>query len=335
MSGPPAEPEAAPPSPGAPAGDEPAEGEPAPSPPAVRPGAEAVPSGDYPVLEPPPGPVPERRGVWEAAATAEAPLWPLPGPRPLIGGPEALLAALVTLAFLMFLLTEPTQPWIALFGAGVAALGGDGVLRHARPRAIEAGADTAPHLILPALYALALPPFVEQNTQGFWTLAGGLAAGGGFLAVLAAESHSLRAREPRLDAARLVAGAAAYLVAFAAFSLAYDAGLDLARALAAVALASWLLAFALLHEGRADPIDTLILAAVVALVVVQLRWALHFVPLEGPLAATALLIAFHSAVGVLHAHLAQRLDRRVLAAHAAVAAAGGALVAGARLAGLA
>lgn len=334
MSGPPAEPEAAPP-PDAPAGGDPAGDEPAPPPPAIPPTAEAIPPGAYPVLEAPPGPVPEPRGAWEAAAPPEPPPRPLPRPRPLVGGPAALLAALVTLAFLMFLLIEPTPPWIALFGAVVAALGADGVLRHERRRAIEAGADTAPHLILPALYALALPPFVEQNTQGFATPLAGLAAGGGFLAVLAAEAHSLRAREPRLGAARLVAGAASYLVAFAAFSLAYDAGLDLARALAAVALASWLLAFALLREGHADPADTLILAAVVALVVAQLRWALHFVPLDGPLAAAALLIAFHFASGVLHAHLAQRLNRGALAAHVAVAAAGGALVVGARLAGLA
>lgn len=349
MSGPPAGPGAAPPPAGAaddPPGGEPAEGEPAedeeeeeepgPAPPSIPPTAEAVPPGAYPVPVAPPGPVPEPRGVWEAPAAAEPPPpQPLPRPRPLIGGPAALLAALVTAAFLMFLLTEPTQPWIALLGAGVAALGADGVLRHARPRAVEAGADTTPHLILPALYALALPPFAEQNAHGYWAPLAGLAAGAGFLAVVAAEAHSLRAREPRQGAARFVAGAATYLVAFAAFSLAYDAGLDLAQALAAVALVSWLLAIGLLRESHADPIDTLILAAVVALVVVQLRWALRFVPLEGPLAATALLIAFHFASGVLHAHLAHRLGRGALAGHVLIAAAGGALVVGARLAGLA
>ena len=260
---------------------------------------------------------------------------PLPRRRTLVDVTAAVLTVLVTLTFLMYLLVEPTQPWIALLGAVVAALGTDGVLRAARYRAIDLGLDPTQQIVLPALYALAVPLFIEDTFRGFWVLAGGLVAGLGFGAALVAQVHSTRAYEEWLEFARPVASAAVYVTAFALFSLTYVFELALVPALAAVALASGLLAIELLRDGHADPPDTLAFAGVVALVVTQLRWALHFVPLDGHLAALALLLGFFLTSGVLHAHLTLQLRRTVVAEYVAIAALGGALIVGASTAGLA
>ena len=250
----------------------------------------------------------------------------LPRPRPLLPGHAVVLTAVVTLTFLMFLLIEPTPRVFALFGAAVAALGVDGVLRAARRRSFDLGLDPSPQLFLPALYALALPVFIEHNTRGLWVPLAGLAAGAGFGAIVVAEVHSVRPYEERFALARLVSGAAAYLTAFALFSLTYAFDLDLVPAIVAAALVSGLLSIELLRDGAADPQDTLGFAAVTALVVGELRWSLHYVPLDGHLAALALLLGFFFASGVLHAHLTRQLQRAVLAEYTAIVLAGVLLV---------
>ena len=259
----------------------------------------------------------------------------LPRPRPLIDGPTVVLSALVTLGFLMFLLIEPTQRWIALFGAAIAALGTEGVLRSARRRPIDLGLDPTPQLFLPALFALALPVFIEHNARGLWVPLAGLAAGAGFGAIVTAEVHSVRAYEPRLANAKLVTSSAAYLAGFALYSLTYSFELELLPAIAAAALISGLLSVELLRDAAAEPLDTLGFAAVTALVVGEIRWSLQFVPLDGHLGGLALLLGFFFVSGVLHAHLTRQLERAVLAEYAAIVAAGVVLVVAARAADLA
>lgn len=246
-----------------------------------------------------------------------------------------VLTALVTLSFLMFLLIEPTQRWIALFGVTIAALGTDGVLRSARRRPIDLGLDPTPQLFLPALFALALPVFIEHNAHGLWVPLAGLAAGTAFGAVVTAEVHSVRAHEPWLARAKLVTTAAAYLAGFALFSLTYSFELDLMPAIAAVALVAGLLSIELLRDAAAEPVDTLGFAAVTAFVVGELRWALYFVPIDGHLAALALLLGFFFVSGVLHAHITRHLERAVLFEYGVIAGAGVALVVAARAADLA
>ena len=256
-------------------------------------------------------------------------------PTPVIDVPEGVLTVVVTLVFLMFLLIEPTPTWAALFGAAVAAVGTDRVLRLARTPSVELGIDPTLQVALPALYTLAAPVLLEDMVRGWWALPAGLAAGIGFGVVLVAQVHSVRPYERWLAFARPATSAAVYVTAFALFSLTYVFDLALAPALAAVAIAAGLLAIELLRDGRADPSDTIALAGVVALVVTQLRWTLHFVPLEGYLAALALLLGFFLASGLLHAHLTLELRRAVVAQYAAIAAVGGVLIIGARSAGLA
>ena len=256
-------------------------------------------------------------------------------PTPIFDVPEGVLTFVVTLAFLMFLLIEPSPAWLALFGAVVAGVGTDRVLRLARTPSVELGLDPTLQVVLPAMYALAAPVLLEDMVRGWWALPAGLAAGLAFAAILVTQVHSVRPYEQWLGFARPAASAAVYVTAFALFALTYVFGLGLAPSLVAVALAASLLAIEVLRDGRADPSDTIALAGVVALVVVQLRWTLHFVPLDGYLAALALLLAFFLASGLLHAHLTLQLRRMVVAQYAAIAAVGGVLIIGARSAGLA
>ena len=164
------------------------------------------------VAEPEPPPAP-------AVAWVDGPIADLlPRPRPAVPAAAVVLTLLVTLAMLMFVLTEPERRWIALAGAAAAAIGADGLLRRARPDTFALGVSTVPQLILPTLYALALPLFAEHNARGPWTLPAALAAGLGFGAILVAEVRSAREFESGFAPARIVAGAGAYLTAFAVLS---------------------------------------------------------------------------------------------------------------------
>ena len=246
-----------------------------------------------------------------------------------------VLAAIVTSTFLMFVLTEPAQRWLLLLGVVAAAFGTDGVLRSSHPRAFALGLDTTPHLVLPTLYALAIPLFIEQNMRGFWTPLSALLAGLGFAVIVIAEVRSVREFERLAGEARVVADAGAYLVAFAMLSLVYSRDPGLVGAVAAAALVGGLLSIELLRDSTLRLLDLLILALVGALVLGEMRWALDFVPLDGHLAAIALLLAFFFTSGVLAARLRGHLTREVVVQYGAITAVGVAAVVAARAADLA
>ena len=246
-----------------------------------------------------------------------------------------VLAAIVTSTFLMFVLTEPAQRWLLLLGVVAAAFGTDGVLRSSHPRAFALGLDTTPHLVLPTLYALAIPLFIEQNMRGFWTPLSALLAGLGFAVIVIAEVRSVREFERLAGEARVVADAGAYLVAFAMLSLVYSRDPGLVGAVAAAALVGGLLSIELLRDSTLRLLDLLILALVGALVLGEMRWALDFVPLDGHLAAIALLLAFFFTSGVLAARIRGRLTREVVVQYGAITAVGVAAVVAARAADLA
>ena len=246
-----------------------------------------------------------------------------------------VLAAIVTSTFLMFVLTEPAQRWLLLLGVVAAAFGTDGVLRSSHPRAFALGLDTTPHLVLPTLYALAIPLFIEQNMRGFWTPLSALLAGLGFAVIVIAEVRSVREFERLAGEARVVADAGAYLVAFAMLSLVYSRDPGLVGAVAAAALVGGLLSIGLLRDSTLRLLDLLILALVGALVLGEMRWALDFVPLDGHLAAIALLLAFFFTSGVLAARIRGHLTREVVVQYGAITAVGVAAVVAARAADLA
>ena len=257
----------------------------------------------------------------------------------------AVLTGVETLAFLMFVLIEPTPRWVLLVAAAVAVAGVDGTLRatyrvpfEATPsgaRPSDAGADTTPYLFLPALYAFAAPILIEHNASGYAALGWALVAGAGFAAIAVAEVMSVRTGASGYAYARLVASAAAYFAAFALLATPYLLHLGLPASMAAAWLVCAMLGIELLREGEIDPLETVIFAAAAALIVAQTRWLLFFLPVEGYLAGFALLLVFFLTVGVLHAHVTRQLNAWVAGEYATIAALGLALVVAARMYGIA
>jgi len=272
----------------------------------------------------------------EPIATAPAPISCRGGALALpMNAPIVALTAIMTITFAMFLLIEPTPRWVALFGGVIAALSVDGVLRASRRAPFADGQDTAPYLFLPAVFALAVPVFVEHNVRGLWATPATIATGLVFGAVVMAEVASVREFDPARGVGRFITSAATYFVAFALFSLTYRFGLDLPTAMAAAALVSAMLAIGLLHEGEVDPIETLIYAVITALAVAEVRWALYFLPIDSYLSGFVLLLAFYFVTGLIHSHLVRHLTATLALEYSVIAAAGVALVVWARSAGIA
>lgn len=263
---------------------------------------------------------------------------PVPGWRRgvIVTAPAVVLTLLVSGVFFMFLLVEPSPRWVVLFGSVVAALSMDGVLRAARREAFEAGGlDTTVYLLLPALYVLAAPVFLEHNVRGYWALPAAGLAGIGFGALVVGQVSSVRAFDLGRPFGRYVAATATYFVAFALFSLMFTFDLHVRPAVIASGLVAALLAAELLRDGEIDQLETLVFSAVTGLVIAEVRLAMHYLPIDGHLAALTLLLAFYFVTGLIHAHVTRQLDRSAALEYVTIAVTGLVLVVGAQAAGIA
>ncbi len=234
-----------------------------------------------------------------------------------------------------FLLIEPSPRWLLLAGAILVIFAMDGVLRGTWGEPFASEGDATPYLFLPALYILAAPMLVEHNIPGYWVLPAGLLVSFGFGVVVVGELISVRTGAPEYPIARLIETVASYFVLFALISLTYVFNLDLPMAMLAIGILTLMLAIEVLRQGEVDPIETLLLAIVTALVLVQARWLLHYLPVDGYLAGLTLTLVFFLSTGLLHAYVERNFDRALVLEYATIAAAGVALVTAARVTGLA
>jgi hypothetical protein len=252
--------------------------------------------------------------------------------------PAVVLAILMSAMFTMFVLIEPTPMWLALLSAIVAVIGTDGVLRSIRHEVfdVEEGPDTVPHLFLPALFALAIPLLIEENLRSYWVIPAALLAGFAFVLIVLAEVPAEAEEDDEFRGrARFVSVASTYFVAFALFSLTYVFNLGLREAIITIALVTVLLAVELLREGEIDPLETLLLACVVGVVVAEARWVLQFMPLDRYPAGLALLLTFYFVTGMVHAYMTRHISRTIAVEYSVVTAIGLALVIAARASGVA
>lgn len=247
----------------------------------------------------------------------------------------AVLTGLATLAFLMFVLAEPSPRWILLVTAGAVAAGMDGALRATWRASFASGEDTTPYLFLPALYAFAAPIVIEHNVTGRAALLWAVIAGLGFGAIAVAEVLSVRTGSRLYPYARMVTGGAAYFTAFALLAMTYVLHLGLLPAVVASSLVGTMLAIEVVREGEVDPVETVIFAALAGLVVAQVRWLLFFLPVDGYLAGLTLVLVFYLVTGVLHSYVMRQLTAITAAEYVLVTAIGMVLVGAARAAGLA
>jgi hypothetical protein len=237
-----------------------------------------------------------------------------------------LLAILLGVGMAFYLAIEPTQPWLLLLVAGLAALGTDGVLRSHPASPFARPDDTAAFLFLPALLALGGGLFLEDVVSGYWSLGVSLATVPLFAAVLYGQYLSVDARSPAYAAARLIANIAAYVTAFAFFAVVYEFDVGLLATAFCVGLVSLLLSLELLREVELQPRTTGLYATAIAMLLAEVTWSLHFLPLESFLAAAFLLLCLYVATGVVQNHLLRQLDLPAAAEFAAVAVVGLAIV---------
>ena len=247
----------------------------------------------------------------------------------------ALLTGLGTLAFLMFVLVEPSPRWILLVAALAVTAGLDGALRATWRVPFAAGEDTTPYLFLPALYVFAAPLLIEHNVSGHVAILWALVAGLGFGAVVVAEVLSVRTGSWRYPYARMVTTGTAYVAAFSLFSMTYVLDLGLVAALVATWFLATMLAVEVVREGEVDPVETVIFAALAGLLVAQARWLLFYLPLDGYLAGLTLVLVFYLVSGVLHSYVTRQLTAITATEYALVTTIGVILVGAARVAGLA
>ncbi len=253
-----------------------------------------------------------------------------------VTGPAILLSLVAGGFFLMFALIEPSPRWLVLVGTASTTLALDGVLRAGRRQAFsEGGLDTAPLLLVPALYMLAMPVFVEHATLGYATGVVALIAGAGYGALVVGQLSAVREFDAGRQQGRFIAAAATYLVAFALFALVFLFGVSQQPAALAVGLASTLLAAEIVREGEIDPAETLLYSLVAGVVVAETRWLIHYLPIDEYAGALTLLLVFYLVTGVLHSHVVRQLTRSVATTYAQVGVAGAMFIALARALGVA
>ncbi|MGD0205262.1 MAG: hypothetical protein ABSB57_02305, partial [Dehalococcoidia bacterium] len=93
-----------------------------------------------------------------------------------------------------------------------------------------------------------------------------------------------------------------------------------------VGLVSLLLSLEMLREVELEPRSALLYATAIAMLLAQVTWSLHFLPLESFLAAAFLLLCLYVATGVVQNYLLRQLDMATASEFAVVAVVGLAIV---------
>ena len=238
-----------------------------------------------------------------------------------------VLAVVLALGMVAYLAVEPTQDWLLLLLAGLAAIATDSVVRN-HPRADFHGVDeTALYLFVPVLFTLGLGLFLEDVVGGYETVGIGLVSVIPFWAILRAEYESVDRLAPSYQSTRLVLNIATYVVAFLFFATIYDFELDLVTSSFAAGIISVLLAIEILREKGLDTTRTILYALAIGGMIAEAAWTTHFLPLEESAAAVFLLLTFYLATGLMHSYLGDKLDRRTSAEFGGVAAIGAVIIA--------
>jgi len=244
-----------------------------------------------------------------------------------------LLAAVYALGLALFLAIEPTKSWLLVFVTVLVALGTDGIVR-THPKSIFRDAiDTAPHLVVPAIAALAFGFFLEDTVEGYWSLLAALVAGVIMAGVIYAEYLSVDSEGESPAVARFGLNVVTYLSAFALYAVFYSFEVELLPVAVCVGLVSAILGAEILHAPvtvrgpvAQTSLRALGFAVAIGLIVAEARWALYFTPLDGFPAAVFLLLVFYVATGLMQHYLVGHLSGSVIVEFAMVASLGVAMV---------
>ena len=239
-----------------------------------------------------------------------------------------LLAVVYGVGLALFLAIEPTKPWILLAIVALVALGTDGILRSHPGGQLRGVADTSPFLFVPVLLALASGLFLEEidTVHGYRIIPAAAGASVALAVALYGEYVSVIHHGPSYALGRLLLNVLTYLAAFVFYAVIYAYDVSLLPSAFAVGLFSMLLAVEIFREAEADAYRALIFAAVIGIVVAEVRWALYFISLEDFLAAILLLLIFYQATGLIQHHLTGTFSRTIAAEFTLVTAVGTTIV---------
>ena len=239
-----------------------------------------------------------------------------------------LLAVVYGVGLALFLAIEPTKPWILLAVVALVALGTDGILRSHPGGQLRGVADTSPFLFVPVLLALASGLFLEEidTVHGYRIIPAAAGASVALAVALYGEYVSVIHHGPSYALGRLLLNILTYLAAFVFYAVIYAYDVSLLPSAFAVGLFSMLLAVEIFREAEADAYRALIFAAVIGIVVAEVRWALYFISLEDFLAAILLLLIFYQATGLIQHHLTGTFSRTIAAEFTLVTAVGTTIV---------
>ena len=243
---------------------------------------------------------------------------------PFDGGaaPRAFLVALIAAGGLLaFTGMRPSQPWLLFFTAGAVAIAAAGIVGGSSRR-VEGDLSAFGFSLLPATCTLAAGAFADQLLEGYSRAV--LSAGAGSVVglIVYAEFRSVDRRARPVGPSRLVLAGATYAGAFGVFTVMFQDGVQLAPGIAAVGMASWLLATSLLRGSGSVGMSAVLAGFAVGVGVAELRAVLYFFPTEGVLGGVLLLLGFHIATGMVH-HLLDKDFRAATAAEYGLVAAGG------------
>jgi hypothetical protein len=237
-----------------------------------------------------------------------------------------LLTVVYAIGISLFVAVEPTKPWILLVVAALIGLGTDGVMRTNPRVSLQRWSDTAPFLYVPVLFALASGLFLEEVVTGYRTVPSVIVASLLLSAGLYGEYVTTITHGPSYALGRLLLNILTYLSAFAFYAVVYEFNVGLVPASFAVGLFSLLLAIEITREAEADTFRALAFAAAIGVVLGEMRWALYFIPLDGFLAATLLLMVFYQVSGIVQHYLTHDLNRTLLLEFSSVTLVGLAIV---------
>lgn len=221
-----------------------------------------------------------------------------------------VLAAVTGLGMAFYLAIEPTPQWLLLLLAALVGIGTDAIIRSHPTTAAVGPTDTVVYLAVPVLAIMATGIALEEAASGYWSLLAAVLVTPPLAALFYALYLSLEASAPTYQPARIALNAAACLVAFAFYALAYEYELGVIAAAFVVGLTSALLALLLLLEGEGDIYRLSLYSGLVGLVMAEARWALNSTPLDYLLAAAFLLSSFYLLTGLLQRYFSNRLTWR-------------------------
>ncbi|MCA9829784.1 MAG: hypothetical protein KC495_04855 [Dehalococcoidia bacterium] len=237
-----------------------------------------------------------------------------------------MLSFLVLVGLLAYLGLRPHQSWLLWLTAAIAGLGTDGIVRcHPAWHDRRAGASLL-YFGLPALAVFGSGLFIHEALNGYSRPLAAIPPSLAIGLIAHAEYQTVDFTARRYGALRLGLAVAAYLSAFALYSMLMRPEVDVLFSAAAIMLVSGVLTLELLRENRLFGEGAILLAIAVGLSIAELRLVLYFFPLDSLLGGALLVIGFYLATGLVHHVLDHDLEWNTAAEYGVVAVAAAAAV---------